>query len=101
MFRYLVAILTLHLVLSLTGSGVVMSAELSPEDVMARVLLDQNTATDVKLANAKVLLASNAGSEKLVVILNSQNHIDAKKLICEVLSKNSPEGLLVTNRGHI
>ncbi len=98
MLRYL-AIIAVIIALSLVGSGIAMGADLSAEEVMAKVLLDQNAAYDVKLANAKVLLASNAGCEKLVIILNGQNHIEAKKLICEVLSKASPEGLFVTNRG--
>ena len=98
MFRYLVAILSMLLALSLTESQG-LCAELSPEDVMAKVLLDKNAANDVKLANARVLLGSKAGCQQLVKLMDSQNNIEAKKLICDVLTTTTPDGLFVTNRG--
>ena len=99
MFRFYSVIIALLLALSFTGSRAVLAEELSPEDVMAQVLLDQNAAEDVKLANARVLLASSAGCEQLVKILNGQNYIKAKQIICDVISKKNPEGLFVTNQG--
>ncbi len=86
------------LAFSLATPFPVSADEVTAEDVMAKVLLDNAVGSDIKQENAFVLLSTEAGCQRLVDILGQQGYNDTRKVICLAISRYNPGGLFASSK---
>ncbi len=96
-FRIKYHILLILMIFALSGSFVsgeslpAGGAEPTTTDLLVNVILDEGTRVKLREDNVKALLKDPAAHDRLTEILISENHLNAKILICRVISSYGRE----------